>query len=86
MNSVYTEKESPPPIYLIFSKFEKCGKYSISEQIRKAHLLCFMPTYCDDKEQIKNKNHITAYLFKSIVDWIFLFQMKDKSKLRYYNK
>jgi len=55
---------------------KKCGKYGISEQVAKARLLCFMPTFCDDKEQIKNKNHITAYLFKSIVDQIFSFQMK----------
>ena len=31
--------ENPPPIYLIFSKFEKCGKYGILEQVKKAHLL-----------------------------------------------
>ena len=37
-----------------------------------------MPTFCDDKEQIKNKNHITAYLFKSIVDRIFF--ISDESQ------
>ena len=36
-----------------------------------------MPTFCDDKEQIKNKNHITAYLFKSIVDRIFHFRRNE---------
>jgi hypothetical protein len=60
---------------------KKCGKYGISEQVANAHLLCFMPTFCDDKEQIKNKNHITAYLFKSIVDRIFFISDEMKVKL-----
>ena len=74
---------SPDPLYygILPVLIEVCGKYGISEQVAKAHLLYSMPTFCDDKEQIKNKNHITAYLFKSIVDRIFFISDEMKAKL-----